>query len=707
MKLFIPAPENPQDWPKWRAGLKAWRDGYRILTDLTATYPAWSINQYVQAMVMLWDEELWTEDEGWKVDQLLDRAEAQYGGWDNVILWCNYPLSGLDSRNQYDYFADLPNGLDGLKECVATFHRRGVRVLIDHKPWVPGIPKGFVSANRSLAHIVDYCDLDGLFLDTESHPPSDLKEYIDALGSDKLFVAEIYSPLEHLSYQPMGWGQLTEDSTAPGIMTNHWLERGFTAYESRRYHYHPMAELQRAWLSGGGHVIWENVFGYWAAYSPRYTSWFRLCSRAQRFFASAFRGEEWEPLDASIPEKGIYGSTFTQKDYRLITLCNRSGSEYTGVLAETEIPSGQQVYDVITGQELTIHGAQISGTIGEEGIAGLLIIDPSCETPELHTFILEQQSLVTNADFSVEPWEGEHRKTELPHKLISSPQSPSYDQQPENMVAVPAWTGAHHQRYRMRECGFIAGSPTELHVYDGMEKEFEDVRDVSTPDLWVDTYPITNEAFKQFLDATNYQPINTQRFLDHWHRGAPPQGMEHHPVVYVSLNDARAYAQWAGKRLPTDAEWQRACLGDRTTLYPWGSTIIRHVGGVHSNHHCNDGSLGGTTPVDLFPRGMSPYGCIDMIGNTWELTESERSDGHTRYALLKGGCWYGAEGSSWLFDGGPQGGDWAAKMILMHDGWDRCATIGFRCVAERSDGKAVIDQTVSAPDATSLLGKAD
>ena len=94
-----------------------------------------------------------------------------------------------------------------------------------------------------------------------------------------------------------------------------------------------------------------------------------------------------------------------------------------------------------------------------------------------------------------------------------------------------------------------------------------------------------------------------------------------------------------------------------------------------------------------------------MIGNTWELTDSERSDGHTRYVLLKGGCWYGADGSHWLFDGGPRPGNWATKQLLMHDGWDRCATIGFRCAADRTDGKAVNEHGNDAGNAADLLGK--
>ncbi|MBM3333165.1 SUMF1/EgtB/PvdO family nonheme iron enzyme [Candidatus Sumerlaeota bacterium] len=91
---------------------------------------------------------------------------------------------------------------------------------------------------------------------------------------------------------------------------------------------------------------------------------------------------------------------------------------------------------------------------------------------------------------------------------------------------------------------------------------------------------------------------------------------------------------------------------------------------------------GVTTPVRAFPDGRSPFGCYDMCGNTWEWTESERHDGRTRFCILRGGSFYEAKGSHWYMDGGPRPRDFAVKFLLMWPGLDRCATIGFRCVAD-------------------------
>lgn len=146
-----------------------------------------------------------------------------------------------------------------------------------------------------------------------------------------------------------------------------------------------------------------------------------------------------------------------------------------------------------------------------------------------------------------------------------------------------------------------------------------------------------------------------------------------HPVVYVSLEDARAYARWAGCRLPSEEEWQFAAQGPERRRYPWGAEMRPGC--------CNDGRNGGTTPVRAFPQGRSPFGCYDQCGNVWEWTESERSDGRTRFCILKGGSYYKARGSAWYADGGPKHSGFAAKFLLMWPGLDRCATIGFRCAA--------------------------
>jgi len=91
------------------------------------------------------------------------------------------------------------------------------------------------------------------------------------------------------------------------------------------------------------------------------------------------------------------------------------------------------------------------------------------------------------------------------------------------------------------------------------------------PVFWMDKHPVTNAQFKTFLDATKYRPADAANFLKHWVGNKPPKGQENHPVVYVSYEDAQAYARWAGKRLPTEREWQYAAQTPDGREWPWST----------------------------------------------------------------------------------------------------------------------------------------
>lgn len=140
-------------------------------------------------------------------------------------------------------------------------------------------------------------------------------------------------------------------------------------------------------------------------------------------------------------------------------------------------------------------------------------------------------------------------------------------------------------------------------------------REIHIDAVYIDRTPVTNAQFAVFLEATQYKPTDAdaKRFLAHWRNGKPPRGEDRHPVVYVSWFDARAYAIWAGQRLPTEAEW--AAGGTDGRRYPWGRAEPKAS-------HANFGrSRDGTTPVGTFPEGASSYGILDLAGNVWEWCE--------------------------------------------------------------------------------------
>jgi formylglycine-generating enzyme required for sulfatase activity len=249
-------------------------------------------------------------------------------------------------------------------------------------------------------------------------------------------------------------------------------------------------------------------------------------------------------------------------------------------------------------------------------------------------------------------------------------------QVPVGMVEVPPATLELAIEMRSRECGYYESMPPRGHRLADSYR-FSTVtfrRRIEFKRFAIDLTPVTNAEFADFLKATKWKPKHAENFLKHWTSGRPTAGQKDHPVVYVDLDDARAYARWAGKRLPTEEEWQYAAQGADGRAYPWGNEL--------QPGRCNNDKSGATTPVKAFPLGRSPFGCYDMCGNVWHWTESERTDGRTRFCIIRGGSFFSARGSNWYVDGGPRSANFATKFLLMWPGLDRCGTIGFRCVRD-------------------------
>jgi formylglycine-generating enzyme required for sulfatase activity len=145
---------------------------------------------------------------------------------------------------------------------------------------------------------------------------------------------------------------------------------------------------------------------------------------------------------------------------------------------------------------------------------------------------------------------------------------------------------------------------------------------VSLSGYLIGRYPVTNQDYKDFVDATGQRvPFRD----DEWSRAMNwdlatrtfPEGKANHPVTLVSWHDAAAYCKWFGGRLPTEAEWEKAARGAEGREWPWGNQW--------QPDRCNSGETGiwGTTPVDQYGvRGESPYGVADMAGNVWEWCSS-------------------------------------------------------------------------------------
>jgi formylglycine-generating enzyme required for sulfatase activity len=168
---------------------------------------------------------------------------------------------------------------------------------------------------------------------------------------------------------------------------------------------------------------------------------------------------------------------------------------------------------------------------------------------------------------------------------------------------------------------------------------------VSLDPFWIDQTEVTNAMYANCVNAHKCDPPGkTDHFSD--------SSYANHPVVYVDWNMANAYCSWVGRRLPTEAEWEKAARGTDGRIYPWGNDI-------QNRDLANfTGTVGDTTEVGRYINGASPYGALDMAGNVWEwvsdwydanyyqvtvfLNPPGPSSGTDR--VLKGGSWYQLDG---------------------------------------------------------------
>jgi len=140
------------------------------------------------------------------------------------------------------------------------------------------------------------------------------------------------------------------------------------------------------------------------------------------------------------------------------------------------------------------------------------------------------------------------------------------------------------------------------------KKSLGPLHKVNLPSFYIDKYHVTNDHYQDFVKDTKW------RRPSHWFAGTYPRGKANHPVSFVSWSDAGAFCHWAGKRLPSEAEWEKAARGTDGRMFPWGKTFLK----AHANVQMEE--VKDTTSVDAYTNGISPYGLYDMAGNLFQWT---------------------------------------------------------------------------------------
>ena len=591
-KMFA-GPESLSERESWRRKVHAWKmesaaklnyDGSRYSSINFKSHESFNV-----ALIWLWDELLFDFEKQEFTPERLIKDSEKFGGLDGIILWHAYPVIGIDSRNQFDFYTQV----DGLAELISTIQNLGVKVYLNYNPWDRWTRRSEVQDQEELAKLVESFNFDGVFLDTMKSADPAFMAPILKVKPEIIIAGESRVQQERICDHVMSWAQWFGDSEIPGVIRAKWFEPRHMLHQTRRWNRSHIEELHIAWLNGAGMLLWEIVFGSWVGWNKRETQmWKEMVEVLRKNSALIFDGT-WEPLTALSQEAEahlLFASKFSQEDAFLLTIINKSESDFVGEIAY--------------GISASVPSMGVAAIVKDE--KGLRIVD------------------FTYPDFD-------------PHFI---------DLKPTRIKEISGSKETLSISFRNRECGLYDGAPF-VDAWKPLPPNFHQIftaeRDVQVRSGQLSDTEITNREYYNFVISSGYVPKCAHRYLKHWKDGSPTLEDLDNPVVYLDLEDAQAYATWAGCLIPNEWEWQ---------------------------FHSQD--------------------VEDSATRVWNMTDSVHSDGRTRFLILKGGATFnvrngqgqkstsGIAESDWYVDGGVKDSSWVEKLLLMGKGMSRSENIGFR-----------------------------
>ena len=689
----------------------------------------WIRKSYVIHLLMTWDHQFYDDKtQQYHLIDFLKKGIPLYGGDDVVGIWPTWPSLGIDQRNQFDLFRDLPGGLSRIRTLVDSCHQMNTNLFICYNPWDEST-RG-ESHLSGLADIIRETKSDGAVLDTRGASSRELQNAADSVKPGVIMYPEGMAVPRDM--QSVLAGRVHNAIYYPPMLNlNKFIKPEFAIFRVTEVAKEPIRrEFSLAFFNGYGTEI--NMFspGIPANIDDEYR-YLGQTTRILRENSDNFNGKAYTPL---IPANrdSIWVNEWPSASKTIYTIYSILPGGYKGSLFEIKNKPGTHLVDIWHHEELKVNhewatvqtdafntswlgtnneGAvdciaqlpqllktNLSGDVlridAEEGTQiKIWAGEPSYEKkpvefkPGKHVIHLSEVFGRFEGKFVIQLFNNEDLLDERVYtiapgtpRLVSYIDATTPSAKPLNgMVKIPAGSFTFHSTHGD---DFISyPSFNEDSIY-------------KVPSFYMDKFPVTNNQFKNFLNATNYKPADTANFLKNWVHGNIPAGMESFPVVYVSYEDAKAYAKWAGKRLPSEIQWQYAAQTPRLNEWPWkqkqpvkwssevitNTLTVKKPSGIDASF-CNLGD-GKLYPVGKYKKGTNEYGLQDLVGCVWQLTNDVYQSGSYRYILMKGGSYFNPSSSWWYVQGGPRPLTYRQFLLKVSPGFERNATVGFRCVKD-------------------------
>lgn len=693
----------------------------------------WIRHAYASTLIYGWDHMLYESEQGqYTLDQFLQRGKSWYGGDDFVGIWPTWPSLGLDQRNQWDLFRDMPGGLKTLRALAQVCRDQGTAFFICYNPWDSDTRNEDHYAG--MANMIDEIEADGVVLDTQGSSSEKLQRAADSVRKGVIMYSEgmavpkdmpgIVSGRVHnaLYYPPM-------------LNLNKLIKPDFAIFRvAELAHERIRREYAVSMFNGYGTEL--NIFRpgrpNWIEEDYRF---FGKTLQVLRNNSSCFTGFGYTPLIHTLHDQ-IWVNRWEGEQKTVYTVFSLIPEGFDDLLIEAELKPGYHWVDLWEHSELepvekdgrhyirvrteAFHQSWL-GTNNEGAVSAIAHL-PRLIQADLFGDILR-----------VTVTQGDH--------ILIWPGSPDYEKEP--LMLTPGRHEVklmdHFGRYEgdfvlqlmqdgelldetiqyikpgtarlistvvptQKAEGEVAGMiriPAGIFKWETTNGDnfiwYPEVpykEPVQMKSFLMDTYPVTNEAYYQFVRQTGYVPADTVNYLVHWKNGKPHRQDRQKPVVFVSWEDAKAYAAWAGKRLPTELEWQYAAQTSEQWSWPWSrvdtiqreetwvttSLTVSRLKGVDGKY-CNPGN-GVLDVVGKYPDGKNPFGLSDLVGSVWQMTQDLYDNGSYHFIMMKGGSYFNPGSSWWYVQGGPRPLHYRQMLLRISRGFERNATVGFRCVQD-------------------------